>query len=114
MTHKTMEDFARSCGVSRPTLSKYFDDPTSIKPVTRRRIEEALRSSDYQPNLFARNLNRKRTRSIGIMVPTVADPFYSEMVSRIGIGRDEGHWLIVIFVNGRAGWKLRRREPFSP
>ena len=63
MTHKTMEDFARSCGVSRPTLSKYFDDPTSVKPATRKRIEEALRSSDYQPNLFARNLNRKRTRS---------------------------------------------------
>ena len=101
MTHKTMEDFARSCGVSRPTLSKYFDDPTSIKPVTRRRIEEALRSSDYQPNLFARNLNRKRTRSIGIMVPTVADPFYSEMVSRIELRlRDEGYWPIVISSHG--------------
>lgn len=101
MTHKTMEDFARSCGVSRPTLSKFFDDPTSVKPATRKRIEEALRSSDYQPNLFARNLNRKRTRSIGIMVPTVADPFYSEMVSRIELRlRDEGYWPIVISSHG--------------
>jgi len=101
VTHKTMEDFARSCGVSRPTLSKYFDDPTSVKPATRKRIEEALRSSDYQPNLFARNLNRKRTRSIGIMVPTVADPFYSEMVSRIELRlRDEGYWPIVISSHG--------------
>ncbi len=100
-THKTMEDFARSCGVSRPTLSKYFDDPTSVKPATRKRIEEALRSSDYQPNLFARNLNRKRTRSIGIVVPTVADPFYSEMVSRIELRlRDEGYWPIVISSHG--------------
>ncbi|RWD44499.1 LacI family DNA-binding transcriptional regulator [Mesorhizobium sp.] len=101
MTHKTMEDFARSCGVSRPTLSKYFDDPTSVKPATRQRIEAALRSSDYQPNLFARNLNRKRTRSIGIVVPTVADPFYSEMVSRIELRlRDEGYWPIVISSHG--------------
>ncbi|TIU67914.1 MAG: LacI family transcriptional regulator, partial [Mesorhizobium sp.] len=101
MTHKTMEDFARSCGVSRPTLSKYFDDPTSVKPATRQRIEVALRSSDYQPNLFARNLNRKRTRSIGIVVPTVADPFYSEMVSRIELRlRDEGYWPIVICSHG--------------
>jgi DNA-binding LacI/PurR family transcriptional regulator len=101
MTHKTMEEFARSCGVSRPTLSKYFDDPTSIKPATRQRIELALRSSDYQPNLFARNLNRKRTRSIGIMVPTVVDPFYSEMVSRIELRlRDEGYWPIVISSHG--------------
>ncbi|WP_031196730.1 LacI family DNA-binding transcriptional regulator [Mesorhizobium sp. L103C131B0] len=101
MTHKTMEDFARSCGVSRPTLSKYFDDPTSVKPATRKRIEEALRSSDYQPNLFARNLNRKRTRAIGIVVPTVTDPFYSEMVSRIELRlRDEGYWPIVISSHG--------------
>ncbi|MER9580001.1 LacI family transcriptional regulator [Mesorhizobium sp. M0189] len=101
MTHKTMEDFARSCGVSRPTLSKYFEDPTSVKPATRKRIEEALRSSDYQPNLFARNLNRKRTRSIGIVVPTLADPFYSEMVSRIELRlRHEGYWPIVISSHG--------------
>ena len=100
-THKTMEDFARSCGVSRPTLSKYFDDPTSVKPATRERIEEALRSSDYQPNLFARNLNRKRTRNIGIVVPTVTDPFYSEMVTRIELRlRDEGYWPIVISSHG--------------
>ncbi len=101
ITHKTMEDFARSCGVSRPTLSKYFDDPTSVKPATRQRIEFALSSSDYQPNLFARNLNRKRTRSIGIVVPTVTDPFYSEMVSRIELRlRDEGYWPIVISSHG--------------
>ncbi|TIV96468.1 MAG: LacI family transcriptional regulator, partial [Mesorhizobium sp.] len=90
-----------SCGVSRPTLSKFFDDPTSVKPATRKRIEDALRSSDYQPNLFARNLNRKRTRSIGIVVPTVTDPFYSEMVSRIELRlRDEGYWPVVISSHG--------------
>jgi DNA-binding LacI/PurR family transcriptional regulator len=96
-----MEEFAKSCGVSRPTLSKYFDDPTSVKPATRQRIEAALRSSDYQPNLYARNLNRKRTRNIGIVVPTIADPFYSEMVNRIELRlRDEGYWPIVISSHG--------------
>jgi DNA-binding LacI/PurR family transcriptional regulator len=100
-THRTMDDFAQACGVSRPTLSKYFDDPASVKPATRARIEAALRSSDYQPNLFARNLNRKRTRNIGIVVPTITDPFYAEMVSRIEFRcRDEGYWPIVISSHG--------------
>ncbi|MER9329963.1 LacI family DNA-binding transcriptional regulator [Mesorhizobium sp. M0488] len=100
-THRTMDDFAQACGVSRPTLSKYFDDPESVKPATRARIEAALRSSDYQPNLFARNLNRKRTRNVGIVVPTVTDPFYAEMVSRIELRcRDEGFWPIVISSHG--------------
>lgn len=100
-THRTMEDFARSCGVSRPTLSKFFDDPASVKPATRLRIEAALGASDYRPNLFARNLNRKRTRSIGILVPTLADPFYAEMVGRIELAlRDAGYWPIVISSHG--------------
>lgn len=101
LTHRTMEEFAQSCGVSRPTLSKYFDDPTSVKPATRKRIETALRSSSYQPNLYARNLNRKRTRNVGILVPAITDPFYSEMVSRIELRlRDEGYWPIVISSHG--------------
>ncbi len=96
-----MEDFAKSCGVSRPTLSKYFDDPTSVKSATRALIEAALRSSDYQPNLYARNLNRKRTRNIGILVPALTDPFYAEMVNRLELRlRNEGYWPIVFSSHG--------------
>lgn len=96
-----MEDFARSSGISRPTLSKYFDDPTSVKPATRALIEAALSASDYQPNLFARNLNRKRTRNVGILVPALTDPFYAEMVNRLELRlRMEGFWPIVISSHG--------------
>ncbi|MBP1860021.1 LacI family DNA-binding transcriptional regulator [Rhizobium herbae] len=101
LTHRTMEDFARSCGVSRPTLSKYFDDPGSVKSATRERIEMALNASDYRPNIFARNLNRKRTRNVGILVPAITDPFYAEMVNRLELRlRDEGYWPIVISSHG--------------
>lgn len=96
-----MADFAKSSGISRPTLSKYFDDPTSVKPATRAAIEAALRSSDYQPNLYARNLNRKRTRNVGILVPALTDPFYAEMVNRLELSlRAEGYWPIVISSHG--------------
>jgi DNA-binding LacI/PurR family transcriptional regulator len=101
MSHRTMEDFAKSCGVSRPTLSRFFDDPTSVKPATRRLIEAALRASDYMPNLYARNLNRKRTSNIGIVVPMITDPFYAEMVNRIELLlRDQGYLPIVISSHG--------------
>ncbi|RZS88103.1 LacI family transcriptional regulator [Phyllobacterium myrsinacearum] len=101
MTHRTMEEFAQSCGISRPTLSRYFDDPSSVRPTTRKRIEAALRSSSYEPNLFARNLNRKRTRHVGILVPTTTDPFYAEVVSLIELRlRDEGYLPIVFSSHG--------------
>lgn len=81
--YRSMDEFARACGVSRPTLSKYFNDPSLVKDVTRKRIEDALRKTDYQPNHFARQLNRKRTRNVGIIVPTMSDPFFVQVVSLI-------------------------------
>lgn len=96
-SYKSMDDFASASGVSRPTLSKYFDDPSQIKEVTRKRIEAALKKSHFEPNLFARHLNRKRTRNIGILVPTMSDPFYVQVVSLIELElREKGFWPVQI------------------
>lgn len=76
---RNMEEFAAVSGISRPTVSKYFNDPTSVRPKTRARIEEALNQHEYRPNFFAINQNRKLTKNIGIVVPYLADPFFSEI-----------------------------------
>lgn len=80
-----MEEFARACGVSRPTVSKFFNDPESVKKSTREKIEQAMVDFDYQPNIFAINQNRKLTKNIGIMVPHLADPFFAEMARRLEV-----------------------------
>ena len=59
---RNMEEFAAFCGVSRPTVSKYFHDPESVRPATRAKIEQALEESNYRPNIFAVNQNRKLTK----------------------------------------------------
>lgn len=101
--HRTMDDFARACGISRSTLSKYFENAQSVRLSTRRRIEEALALSDYRPNLFARNMNRKRTRSVGILVPTILDPFYTELISLLELSlRHDGFWPISMSSHGLA------------
>ncbi|WP_159964481.1 LacI family DNA-binding transcriptional regulator [Profundibacterium mesophilum] len=76
---RNMEEFAKASGISRPTVSKYFQDPMSVRRSTRERIETALRTYDYQPNIYAMNQNRRRTNSIGIIVPNLADPFFTEI-----------------------------------
>ena len=80
---KTMEEFASVSGLSRPTVSKYFFDPNSVRPTTRARIEEALERYDYTPNVYAVNQNRRLTRTIGIVVPFLADPFFAEIARTI-------------------------------
>jgi DNA-binding LacI/PurR family transcriptional regulator len=80
---RTMEDFASASGISRPTVSKYFHDPNSVKKVTRERIEAALEQYNFRPNLFAMNQNRRLTKNIGIVVPYLADPFFAEIARNI-------------------------------
>lgn len=81
---RNMEEFARVSGISRPTVSKYFNDPDSVRPSTRARIEAALKTHDFRPNMFAVNQNRRMTRNIGIVVPYLADPFFAEMARQLG------------------------------
>lgn len=78
-----MEEFAALCGISRPTVSKYFHDPESVRVHTRNRIEAALAEYDYRPNIFAMNQNRKLTKNVGIVVPYLADPFFAEIARNV-------------------------------
>lgn len=80
---KNMEEFARVSGISRPTVSKYFNEPESVRPSTRARIEEALARYDYRPNVYAMNQNRRLTKNVGIIVPYLADPFFAEIARNI-------------------------------
>lgn len=80
---KTMEELSGAIGVSRPTLSKYFHDAQSVREKTRARIEQALERYDYRPNIYAVNQNRRLTKTIGVVVPYLADPFFVEIARRI-------------------------------
>jgi len=75
---RNMEEFASVTGLSRPTVSRYFNNPESVRSSTRRRIEEALERYDFRPNIFAVNQNRRLTKNIGIVVPYLADPVFAE------------------------------------
>ncbi|SMX44832.1 LacI family DNA-binding transcriptional regulator [Octadecabacter ascidiaceicola] len=80
---KNMEDFAAVSGISRPTISKYFNDPESVRQSTRKKIEEALEKHNYRPNIYAVNQNRRQTKNIGLVVPNLTDPFFAEIARTI-------------------------------
>jgi DNA-binding LacI/PurR family transcriptional regulator len=72
-----MEEFAALAGISRPTVSKYFNDPSSVRKSTKDKIETALEQHDYRPNIYAINQNRRQTKTIGLVVPNLTDPFFA-------------------------------------
>ena len=103
---RNMEEFASVSGISRPTLSKFFHDPDSVRKSTRAKIEIALDRFDYRPNIFAINQNRKLTKTIGILVPYLADPFFAErdhLFRRVGGGEKLRRCLVDACVRGLRG-----------
>lgn len=79
----TMEHLSAAIGVSRPTLSRYFQDPDSVSRTSRERIRKGLERVEYVPNFFATRLNRKSTGMIGVIIPYLNDLFFSRLLEAI-------------------------------
>jgi DNA-binding LacI/PurR family transcriptional regulator len=111
---KTMEDFSEFVGLSRPTVSKYFNDPTSVRKKTRDAIEAAIKQSGFRPNIFAVNLNRRRTNILGVIVPNSTDPFYMALTRRIEhIANQAGFLAFVLSSDGKPEMEERAIETFK-
>lgn len=105
---RTMHEFSDLAGLSRPTVSKYFQDAGSVRASTRARIEQAMAELDYRPNFFALNQNRRTSKTLGIVVPQLLDPFYTEVVRRIEVRAIEaGYWPILLASHGSAELESR-------
>ena len=79
----TIKDVAKRAGVSVTTVSRVLNNRGYIGEATRKKVYKAMEELDYQPNEVARSLFRKKSNIIGLIVPTVAHPFFGEMTSYI-------------------------------
>lgn len=111
---RTMEEFATAVGLSRPTVSKYFQDAGSVRLKVREKIEKGLQETGFRPNLFAVNLNRRRTKIIGLIFPNSLDPFYMGLRRRIEAQATEGGYLPFVFSSdGRTELEAEALETLS-
>lgn len=93
---RTMEELSSTIGISRPTLSKYFQDASTVRSSTRERIEQALDTVDYRPNFFATKMNRQSTRIIGVVVPYLNDLFFTSLIESVEQSALEQGYTIII------------------
>lgn len=103
----TMEAVAKAVGVSSMTVSRAFRGASSIRPQTRARILAAAERLGYFPNLAASELASQQSRSIGVVVPTLQDSIYADMLETMhDVLKRHGHDYVLQTINYR-----REREP---
>jgi len=76
----TARELARYLGVSQSTISRAFGSRTSISPTMRAQVLKAAGALRYQPNVIARSLTTRRSNIVGIVMATMTNPFYPEML----------------------------------
>jgi LacI family transcriptional regulator len=75
----TMEQVAREAGVSLMTVSRVVNNRDGVSQATRERVQAIIERLGYRPSDIARGLVTRRTATIGLVVPDVANPFFSEV-----------------------------------
>src|SRR5437773_12385161 len=73
----TIRDVARLSGVSPMTVSRVINESERVSPETRRRVDKAIADLGYVPSRLARGLSRQRTGTIAVIVPDVANTFFT-------------------------------------
>lgn len=75
----TIKDLAKQIGVSVSTVSRALNDHSDINENTKKYVLEMAEKLNYRPNGIARSLIQKKSLTIGLMVPDIADPFFSSI-----------------------------------
>lgn len=78
-----LRDVADAAGTSTKTASRVVNGDARVSPDTRRRVEQAVESLGYQVDVTARSLRRGVDDTIGIVVPTIGDPFFAKAIEGI-------------------------------
>ena len=79
----SIKDIARAAGVSHSTVSRSLSDSPLVNSETKARIRQLSIEMGYTPNAAARSLVMGRTRTVGVVVTTIADPFIAEVTQGI-------------------------------
>ena len=75
----TMKDVAKAAGVSLGSVSHYLNDRVPVSREKAARIQRAVDALGYRVDQSARSLRRRRTQSVGLIIPDISNPFYAEL-----------------------------------
>lgn len=76
----TISDIAKLAGVSKATVSRVINGSKPVSPEVRDKVMKVIDETGFKPSALARSLSTKKTKLIGVVIPDVANPVFSELV----------------------------------
>lgn len=96
-----IDDVARQAGVSVTTVSRVLNNRGYISEETREKVYRVMKELDYQPNEMARALFRRKSNMIGLIIPDVSHPFFSEMTYHLEYYADKAGYKLLLCNSNR-------------
>lgn len=103
-----MTDIAKKAGVSIATVSRVINNEKNVREATRKKVQEIIKEFEYTPSAIGRNLSKKETNIIAVIVPDISNPFFSEIVEGITQKADENGLGMILFSTTESPEKQER------
>ena len=78
-----IKDVAQKAGVSIATVSRVLNNKGHVSNLNKQLVKKAIGDLDYHPNSSAQALVRKKSKTIGILVRDMSDPFFGQIIKAI-------------------------------
>jgi len=79
----TIKDVAKIAGVSVGTVSNVLNELDTVTDANKAKVMDTIKSLGYKPNKIAASLSKKKTMNIGLIIPDVSSPFYSDLINGV-------------------------------
>jgi LacI family transcriptional regulator len=96
----TSRDVARLAGVSQATVSRVMSSTANTAPETRLKVQAAMETLGYVPHAGAQAMKTRRTRTIGVVVKDITNPFYPEVLNELTGQLDRAGYRVVLWNAG--------------
>jgi len=96
----TIQDVARTAGVSVSTVSRVLNDKDDVAPETYEKVQSIIQEMGYTSSLAARSMRSRRTNVIGLIVPDVADSFSIQVMKGVNQAIFELDYDLIIYTSG--------------
>ncbi len=93
----TLKDIAKDTGLTVSTVSRVLNNRGYLSESTKKKVQESMKRLNYQPNELARSLSKKTSQTIGVILPHIRHPYFSELLSHIERHAGSNGYKILVF-----------------